>query len=71
MSEPSTVVAVLKTGVTLAGTLWRWRPLEGWFSLTACGVPGADRIEFGKCASIRSGKTDLLKAAHTDGWTGV
>lgn len=74
MSPPfqrTSVTVVLKKGPTLIGTLWRWRPGEGWFSLTACPAPGADRIEFGACTSIRTGDKDLLRAARDDGWKGV
>ncbi len=71
----------LKTGATICGTIWEWRPLEGWFSIVEDDARFSERIELSTVASAVTRWTrdtastagqdrDELARARKDGWPG-
>lgn len=77
-----TTRVVLKDGRPLSGSIWEWRPSEGWFSLvTERGNESVNlrdvssAVTSGARVSIRSGPEgedrDELARARKDGWDGT
>lgn len=66
----------LKNGKVLSGSLWEWRPREGWFTLTT--NDGLEEIRLAEVAAAfqqgqrvvvdRVQDVDLLQRARKDGW---
>ena len=68
----------LKNGKQLSGSIWEWRPKDGWFTLTT--HEGLEEIRLEEVESAiqceqrvsidRIGDVDLLKRATKEGWSG-